>query len=78
MQLSAITGTQEKKKNFLENVAFLKKMMLCLLWQSSSSVDIFIRNNFSAKKLAVPKSKWPKELLIFEKWLLGRSFAQKN
>ena len=49
-----------------------------LLRQRSSSIDIFILSNFSAKKVAVPKSNCTKELPILKKWLLGRRFAQKN
>ena len=69
MELSAITDTQEKKE-VSRKCSFSEKR--------SFSVDIFIRNNFSAKRLAVPGSNWSKQLVIFEKWLLGRSFAQKN
>ena len=45
-----------------------------LLEKSISSVDIFILNNSSARKVAVPKSNYPKELPIL-KWWLGRSFS---
>ena len=49
-----------------------------LLRKSNSSVDIFILNNSSTKKVAVPKSNYPKELPIRKWWLLGRSFALKQ
>ena len=49
-----------------------------LLRNSSSSVDTFILNNSFVKKVAVPKSNYPKEFPILKWWLLGRSFAPKN
>ena len=49
-----------------------------LLRKSSPSIDIFILNNTSAKKLAVTKSNCPKELSIHKKWLFGKSFALKK
>ena len=36
-----------------------------LLRKSTSSADIFILNNFFAKKVAVPKSNYPKEQFLF-------------
>ena len=48
-----------------------------LLQKSSSSVDLFILNIFSAKKVAFPRSNCPKELPVLKKWLLGWSFALK-
>ena len=48
-----------------------------LLRKSNSSVDIFILNIFSTKKVAFPQSNCPKELPILKKWLLGLSFALK-
>ena len=44
-----------------------------MLQKSDSAVDIFILNNFSSKKEAVPKSNCPKELSVFNNWLLGCS-----
>ena len=49
-----------------------------MLRQRSSSVDIFILSNSSAKKVAVPKSNCPKELSMLKKWLLSTSFAPKK
>ena len=43
--------------------------------KNSSSVDIFILNNSSDKKVVFPKSKEPP---IVKKWSLGRSFAPKK
>ena len=48
-----------------------------LLQKSSSSVYIFILNNSSTKKVAVPKSNCFKEP-AFKTWLLGISFVLKN
>ena len=45
--------------------------------QRSSSVDIFISSNYS-KKVAAPKSNFPKELSILTKWLLSRSFVPRK
>ena len=54
-------------------------MQKYLLQKKSSSVDIFILNNFSAKKVvAAPRSKCAKEFPILKKWLFGRSFAPNN
>ena len=44
-------------------------MQKYLLQKRSSSVDIFILNNFSAKKVAAPRSKCAKEFPILKKWL---------
>ena len=44
-----------------------------MLQKSDSAVDIFILNNFSSKKEAVPKSNCPKELSVLNNWLLGCS-----
>ena len=49
-----------------------------LLRNSSSSVNTFILNNSFVKKVAVPKSNYPKELPILKWWLLGRSFSEKK
>ena len=50
-----------------------------MLWKSSPFADICILNNSFAKKVALPKSYYPKELLsILKWWLLGRNFAQKK
>ena len=49
-----------------------------LLWKSSSSVDLFILNNSFAKKVAVTKSNYPKEIPILKWWLLGRRLALKK
>ena len=46
-----------------------------LLRKSSSSVDIFILNNFSIKKVAAPKCNYPKEQPILKKWLMSRIFV---
>ena len=46
--------------------------------KNSSSVDIFILNNSSDKKVVFPKSNYPKEPPIVKKWSLGRSFAPKQ
>ena len=81
-----------QKKLVMHDIAFLKNLFFpkCssseivnavqkyLLRKSSSSVDIFILNNFFAKKEAVPKSNYPKELLILKWWLLGKSFPLKK
>ena len=56
--------------NFLKNLLFPKcsfsekvdAVQKYLLEKSRSSVDIFILNNSSAKKVAVPKRNCPKEL----------------
>ena len=73
-------STPEKVGNaeyfFSEKLAFSKcsssekadAVQKYLLRQSSSSVDIFILSNSSAKKVAVPKSSNPKELPILNKW----------
>ena len=60
------------KCNFSQKVDVVQKY---LLGKSSSSVDIFILNNSSAKMVAFPKINYPKELSILKKWLLGRSFT---
>ena len=76
----------------MRNIAYLKSLLFpkysssekaravqkYLLRKSSYSVDVFILNNSSAKKVAVPKSNCPKELPIFKWWLLGRSFGLKK
>ena len=49
-----------------------------LLWKSSSSVDIFILNNYFTKKVALLKSNCPKELPILRLLLLGKIFALKR
>ena len=48
------------------------------LRKSNFSVDIFILNNFSIKKVAVRKSNCPEELSILKKWLLTKNFALKK
>ena len=47
------------KKWVMRNIAAAQKY---LLRKSNSSADIFILNKFFAKKVAVPKSNYPKEL----------------
>ena len=59
-------------KNFSQKVDVVQKY---LLGKSSSSVDVFILNNSSAKMVAFPKINYPKELSILKKWLLGGSFT---
>ena len=46
--------------------------------KNSSSVDIFILNNSSAKKVADLKSNYPEELSILSKWLFATSFTLKK
>ena len=69
-----------EKSAFLKSSSFEKAddVQNYLLRQRSSSVDIFILNSSSAKKVAVSKSNCPKELPILKKWLLGKSFAPKS
>ena len=62
------------KISFFQNDAMQKY----LLRKGSSSVDIFILNNSSAKMVVVLKSNQPEELPILKKWLLGRSFTLKK
>ena len=52
------------KRSFSENVDVVQKY---LLGESRSAVDIFILNNSSAKKVAVPKSNCPEEISILKK-----------
>ena len=49
-----------------------------LLWKSSFSVDIFILNNSSSKRVAVSEWNFSKERPIPKKWLLEISFALKQ
>ena len=55
-----------------------------LLWKSSFSVDIFILNNSSSKRVAVSKWNFSKERPILKKWLLdisshwNSSYSEKN
>ena len=46
--------------------------------KNSSSVDIFILNNSSAKKVTDLKSNYPEELSILSKWLFATSFTLKK
>ena len=63
------------KCSFFGNVDVVQKY---LPQKSSCSIDIFLLNNSSAKKITLPKSNCPKELPILKKWLLGRSFTLKK
>ena len=44
----------------------------------STSVEIFILSNSSAKKVAVPKRICPKELPLHKKWFPGSRFIPEN
>ena len=44
----------------------------------STSVDIFILNISSTKKVVIPKSNCPRELPILKKWLIGRKVLPSN
>ena len=76
----ALKRKPSRKSRFFENVALLKKLMVCrstCFNQRRSSLDIFILSNYSTKKIAIPKSNCPKELLILTKWLFGRNLFPK-
>ena len=67
------------KISFFQNVAFLKRLMLCrstCFEKVALFLDIFILKSSSEK--AVPKSNCYKELCILKKWLLCRIFAPKK
>ena len=71
---------------FLKNQFFQKRsssekayaVQKYLLRKRITSADIFILNNLSGRKVALPKSNCPKKYPILKKWLLGRSFALKS
>ena len=74
-------------RNIAEKLAFSKMSLFSekkdavqkyLRRKSSSSVDIFILNNSSAKKVADLKSNYPEELSILSKWLFATSFTLKK
>ena len=69
------------KKNFLRKCSSSEKadaVQKYLVRKKSSSVDISILSNSSAKKVVFPKSNYPKEHPIVKKWPLRKVSLRKS
>ena len=72
--IASLKNQISQKCNFSEKADAVQKH---LLQNSSSFLDVFILNS-SSEKITVPESNCRKELPIFKKWLLCRSFTPKK